>query len=282
MVDGEWRCCRPGAHRRAVRRAPPPPWRACAAGIKSHATAPIQRLVAAASFAQVLDDMLGRPSPAPPPRAAWTASPGIADPRAFMFGGPVAVGAAWTRAYPRPAVTPSASGRAVIEVHHVAGIRRPEAARAAVASPTPVPPASAAFETAAVLSSTTSTSTHTTHTTPPAAAASSPERGEAPSVSPPPPATPRPAPRVVPIVRARRVLSVKEQRALDRLLLLGARLDDHFSADDLRREYRALALRLHPDRHAHAPAADRAVLAEAFARATASYRCLQAVHGPRA
>lgn len=78
------------------------------------------------------------------------------------------------------------------------------------------------------------------------------------------------------------MLSVKEQRALDRLLLLGARLDDHFSADDLRREYRKLALRLHPDRHATAPAGDRAALAEAFARATASYRCLQAVPEPRA
>lgn len=251
----------------------------CAAGIKGHGPAPIQRLVAAASFAQVLDDVLGRPSPAPSPRAAWAASPGIADPRAFLFGAAVTVGAAWTRAYPRPAAMPASSGRAVIEVHHVAGIRRPEAAGAAAVSPTPVPPVSAVCETAAVPRSATSASTHTA---PPAAAAPSPERRDVPPVSPPPPATPRPASRVVPIVRARRVLTVQEQRALDRLLLLGARLDDHFSADDLRREYRALALRLHPDRHAQAPAADRAMLAEAFARATASYRCLQAVHGPRA
>lgn len=78
------------------------------------------------------------------------------------------------------------------------------------------------------------------------------------------------------------MLTAQERRALDRLLLLGACLDEGFSAEELRREYRALALRLHPDRHASAPASDRAALAEAFARATASYRCLQAVHASRA
>lgn len=222
--------------------------------------------MAAASFADVLDDVLGRASQAAPARAAWAASPGIADSGAFVFARPLTSGTAWTRAYPRP-VAPSPR-RAVIEVQHPAA-PQPEVTAVGAVNVTPIPA-----------------------TPPPAFAAVAPEPPASSASIPPEAASARPAqqappphvtlPRPTPIVRARRVLTVKEQRALDRLLLLGARLDDHFSADELRREYRALALRLHPDRHAHAPVADRAVLAEAFARATASYRCLQAVHGPRA
>ncbi len=102
------------AHRRAVRRTLARLRRARAASIKGRGPAPIQRLVAAASFADVLDDVLGRASQAAPARAAWAASPGIADSGAFVFARPLTSGTAWTRAYPRP-VAPSPR-RAVIEV----------------------------------------------------------------------------------------------------------------------------------------------------------------------
>jgi hypothetical protein len=159
----------------------------------------------------------------------------------------------------------------VIEVHHAAEPSQRGTAPIAAVYAAPIPGTELpAFAPAAP--------------EPPPAPHSAPAAAPEPTVEQAPPhASPRiSSPRPAPIERARRVLTVKEQRALDRLLLLGARLDDAFTAGDLRREYRALALRLHPDRHTAAPAADRAVLAEAFARATASYRCLQAVHGPRA
>ena len=199
--------------------------------------------------------------------AGW-AAPGVwHDARSFVFARPLQAGQAWARAYPRP-VTPRPVPPAALAPAMSAGTEsRPdlshEAPLAAAAEPRrpAPPPAPAAVASAA-----------------PASRGESPGRKSA--GAPVPPARPAPAapPRPT-FVPARRVLTVVEQRALDRLLLLGARLDDQFSADDLRREYRKLALRLHPDRHATAPAADRATLAEAFARATASYRCLQAVHG---
>jgi curved DNA-binding protein CbpA len=44
--------------------------------------------------------------------------------------------------------------------------------------------------------------------------------------------------------------------------------------DDLRRAYRELARRYHPDRHPHLPAAERTRLAAQFADVTAAYRTL--------
>ncbi|MFN7979546.1 MAG: J domain-containing protein [Vicinamibacterales bacterium] len=231
--------------------------------------------MAAASFAQVLDDMLGRVSAAAPPPPSWAARPGIADSAAFVFARPLTPGVAWARAYSRPSAGAAFVAPAV-PVEAVAPVDLPSMqATPCVAAAAPVVVASSA--TAPGIDAGT-----TPRQAEPAAAAPPRASAAVPPSAPTAGARRAPAPRLSPIVRARRVLTVKEQRALDRLLLLGARLDDQFTADDLRREYRALALRLHPDRHALAPAADRAMLAEAFARATASYRCLQAVHAPRA
>ena len=230
---------------------------------------PIVRLVATPSFAQLLDDALDGARPMPRAVPAGWAAPGVGhDARSFVFVRPLQAGQAWARAYPRPVTPPptppvgpapamSARIAPSADLMHEAPLAAaPEPRRPAAATPEPPPPATAT----------------------PASRGEAPGRTSA--GAPVPPAAPAPAarPRST-FVPSRRVLTVAEQRALDRLLLLGARLDDQFSADDLRREYRKLALRLHPDRHATAPAADRAVLAEAFARATASYRCLQAVHG---
>lgn len=229
--------------------------RAPARRVKGGDGAPIQRLVAPATFAQVLDDVLGRASTVAPPPLSWAATRGIAESGAFVFGRPLTPGMAWARAYPRPAAAMPCTAP-VAPAYSVAPAAPPRPAPA-------VPPVTTAEPVA-----------------PPPMAETVVDAGAPSQAAPAPPAAA--VLRSSPIVRARRVLTVSEQRALDRLLLLGARLDDRFTADDLRREYRALALRLHPDRHASAPAADRAALAEAFARATASYRCLQAVHAPRA
>ena len=228
---------------------------------------PISRLVATPSFAQLLEDALGGARPMPRVVTAGWAAPGVGhDARSFVFARPLHAGQAWARAYPRPVTPPPVSPVAPAMSARIES--RPELPHEAplAAAAEPRRPAAATPEPAASASGA------------PASRGESPGRTSAGASVPP--ARPAPAARPRPtFVPARRVLTVAEQRALDRLLLLGARLDDQFSADDLRREYRQLALRLHPDRHATAPAADRATLAEAFARATASYRCLQAVHG---
>ena len=94
--------------------------------------------------------------------------------------------------------------------------------------------------------------------------------------TPPPPAPPPPGPPPASPRRAPRQLTAAERRALDVLVGLGASLGDAFTEDELRREYRRLALSLHPDRHPAAPAAERIRLAGAFARATDAYRRLRA------
>jgi hypothetical protein len=77
--------------------------------------------------------------------------------------------------------------------------------------------------------------------------------------------------------RGTRLLTSAERRALDLLVGLGARLMPEFALDELRREYRRLALRVHPDRHPTANADERAGLAQAFASATDAYRLLSAI-----
>jgi DnaJ-class molecular chaperone len=54
-----------------------------------------------------------------------------------------------------------------------------------------------------------------------------------------------------------------------------------FTAEELRREYRQLALRFHPDRHADQSALEREQRARNFAEAADLYRCLRAVVAPR-
>lgn len=73
------------------------------------------------------------------------------------------------------------------------------------------------------------------------------------------------------------MFSADQRRALDLLRALGATLRPDFTGSELRRQYRLLARRLHPDRHPAAAAGERAKLSLAFAAATDSYRLLSAV-----
>jgi hypothetical protein len=72
-----------------------------------------------------------------------------------------------------------------------------------------------------------------------------------------------------------------ERRAFDRLLDLGARLELNFSADELRREYRRLAQRYHPDRHTGGSVVEQGRLGRTFAELTERYRCVRALVEPR-
>ena len=68
------------------------------------------------------------------------------------------------------------------------------------------------------------------------------------------------------------------QAAFDELRRAGAAgLDRGFTHEELRREFRSLALRYHPDRHPQACEAERARLATTFSRVIAAYRELRAV-----
>lgn len=72
-------------------------------------------------------------------------------------------------------------------------------------------------------------------------------------------------------------LSARERHALNALNELGADLTfEHLSPSTLRRAFRRLAQRYHPDRHPHATADDQQRLARAFVEATAHYRVLAA------
>jgi hypothetical protein len=74
--------------------------------------------------------------------------------------------------------------------------------------------------------------------------------------------------------RPRRVLSVREQRALADLVALGTTLDSDFSFDELRSAFRTLARRYHPDRHTGCNEQDKARLAAQFTRARDAYKIL--------
>lgn len=90
------------------------------------------------------------------------------------------------------------------------------------------------------------------------------------------------APRWLPLPDARprrdaHRLTDLQQCAFARLAGLGATLAPDFTADELRREFRRLAQRYHPDRHGDASDSERASLARHFSEATDDYRCLRAV-----
>lgn len=68
-----------------------------------------------------------------------------------------------------------------------------------------------------------------------------------------------------------------QRLAFARFVLLGADLAADFTAEDLRREYRRLARRYHPDGHAHSAPLERAQLARSFVEAAEDYRCLREV-----
>jgi hypothetical protein len=71
-------------------------------------------------------------------------------------------------------------------------------------------------------------------------------------------------------------LTAVEARAMAALNALGAGLDETISPDTLRRAFRRLARRYHPDRHPGSGGAETARLARLFADATAHYRLLAA------
>ncbi len=92
--------------------------------------------------------------------------------------------------------------------------------------------------------------------------------------------------RVEPLIRADRApahsgrtLSPRQQIALDRLVALGADMDVGFTSADLRREFRILARRYHPDCHAQRTSADKARLTRLFVDLHRAYRILLIVTG---
>ncbi len=68
-----------------------------------------------------------------------------------------------------------------------------------------------------------------------------------------------------------------EQRALDYLVGLGARLDSDFTEVELRSAFRALAREYHPDRHPDSSQQQRERLSALFRRLRQAYEHLQAV-----
>lgn len=81
------------------------------------------------------------------------------------------------------------------------------------------------------------------------------------------PAPPRPV----------RALTADQPQALDALNTLGAQLTSGFTAQELRRAYRWLAQRVHPDRQHDYGEGERARRARLFIAATAHYRHLLAL-----
>jgi hypothetical protein len=95
----------------------------------------------------------------------------------------------------------------------------------------------------------------------------------------PAPAPPPPPQRPLRLAPPARQLTPPQQLAFDRLVALGATLTPDFTAAELRRAYRQLALRYHPDRDVDGD--DREAMASRFREATASYRDLRHVVEPR-
>ncbi|MSO30998.1 MAG: J domain-containing protein [Acidobacteria bacterium] len=91
----------------------------------------------------------------------------------------------------------------------------------------------------------------------------------------PPHANPRrwQAPRPQP--RPRRTFMPHEQRALDYLVGLGARLEPDLTMAELRSAFRALAREYHPDRHPGSSPQQRERLAALFRRLRQAYEHLQ-------
>jgi hypothetical protein len=74
-----------------------------------------------------------------------------------------------------------------------------------------------------------------------------------------------------------RLLSAGERAALAVMNSLGASLAPGFTSRELRRAFRRLALRYHPDRHASRSADERAQLSDRFTRAREAYQLLVVV-----
>jgi hypothetical protein len=89
-----------------------------------------------------------------------------------------------------------------------------------------------------------------------------------------PTAAPVPSPEPL---RPLRTLAPREQRALRQLIALGADLRPDFDAVELRRAFRILARRYHPDRHPDSTEEVKAGLSRTFAELAENHRCLLAV-----
>jgi hypothetical protein len=77
-----------------------------------------------------------------------------------------------------------------------------------------------------------------------------------------------------PVARWRSSLTPEQHVALGDLQGLGAQLRSDFTRDDLRRTFRALARRYHPDRHPHADEMLKAELSVLFRRLRTAYMIL--------
>ena len=92
----------------------------------------------------------------------------------------------------------------------------------------------------------------------------------------PRPATHAPTPAHAPSPTKPARLSAREMRSLAALNDLGAGLGNNLSSSSLRRAFRQLARRYHPDRHPGSSVAEQQRLARLFAEATEHYRVLTA------
>ena len=95
----------------------------------------------------------------------------------------------------------------------------------------------------------------------------------APFDEPPAPAVEPPVSQTLPALPP---LTPREQMALAALNDLGAGLDDRVSSEDVRRAFRRLAHRYHPDRHPGSSRAEQERLSRLFAEMTDHYRLLAA------
>jgi len=73
----------------------------------------------------------------------------------------------------------------------------------------------------------------------------------------------------------KRRLSAQEQSALEQLNALGANVRPDFTAGELRRAFRSLALAFHPDRHPRSTGTETAALSRNFVVLHDAYRALQ-------
>lgn len=76
--------------------------------------------------------------------------------------------------------------------------------------------------------------------------------------------------------KAPRTLTDRQRQALDAFTSLGGSLGDDFTNADLKRAFRLLALRYHPDRHPASSDGERARLSARFAQLHDAYEHLQA------
>lgn len=103
------------------------------------------------------------------------------------------------------------------------------------------------------------------HATPYARRVAPAATGRPPATAPRPPRPPRPP----------REMTPAERDAARLMVELGADLPPDFTDDELRRAFRALARRWHPDRHPGATPAEHARLARTFTAVMTAYRCLR-------